>query len=40
MQLDTIRKELDQLDKSLDYIMLLRQSLAVLVAEVKGGMVI
>lgn len=35
MELDTIRKELDKLDKSLDYIMLFRQSLAVLVGEVK-----
>lgn len=35
MELDTIRKELDKLGQSLDYIILLRLSLAVLVGEVK-----
>lgn len=36
MDLDTIRKELDKLDRSLDYIILLRLSLASLVGEVKA----
>ncbi len=35
MELDVIRKQLDQLDQSLDYIILLRLSLAILVGEVK-----
>ena len=35
MELDIIRKELDQLGQSLDYIILLRLSLAILVGEVK-----
>lgn len=35
MELDIIRKELDKLDQSLDYIILLRLSLAILVGEVK-----
>lgn len=35
MELDEIRKELDKLDRSLDYIILLRLSLAILVGEVK-----
>lgn len=35
MELDTIRKELDKLGESLDYIILLRLSLAILVGEVK-----
>lgn len=35
MELDIIRKQLDQLDQSLDYIILLRLSLAILVGEVK-----
>lgn len=35
MELDTIRKELDQLGQSLDYMILLRLSLAILVGEVK-----
>lgn len=35
MELDTIRKELDKLGQSLDYIILLRLSLAILVGEVK-----
>lgn len=35
MELDAIRKKLDKLDQSLDYIILLRLSLAILVGEVK-----
>lgn len=35
MELDIIRKELDKLGQSLDYIILLRLSLAILVGEVK-----
>ena len=35
MKLDIIRKELDKLGQSLDYIILLRLSLAILVGEVK-----
>lgn len=35
MELDIIRKELDKLGQSLDYIILLRMSLAILVGEVK-----
>lgn len=35
MELDTIRTELDKLGQSLDYIILLRMSLAILVGEVK-----
>lgn len=35
MELDAIRKQLDQLDQSLDYIILLRLSLAILVGKVK-----
>lgn len=35
MELKQIRKELDKLDKSLDYIILFRLSLAVLVGEIK-----
>ena len=35
MELEIIRKELDKLDQSLDYIILLRLSLAILVGEVK-----
>lgn len=35
MELDVIRKELDNLDQALDYIILLRLSLAILVGEVK-----
>lgn len=35
MELDAIRKQLDKLDRSLDYIILLRMSLAVLVGKVK-----
>lgn len=35
MDLDIIRKELDKLGQSLDYIILLRLSLAILVGEIK-----
>lgn len=35
MELDVIRKQLDKLDRSLDYIILLRLSLAILIGEVK-----
>lgn len=35
MELNDIRKQLDKLDQSLDYIILLRMSLTVLVGEVK-----
>lgn len=35
MELDIIRKELDKLGQSLDYIILLRLSLAILAGEVK-----
>lgn len=36
MELDTIRKQLDKLDQSLKYIVLLRTSLAILVGKVKA----